>query len=73
MMQRSKHICTYLIICMLVIMNAFLSSADLKDKILEEYYLSVKQFGSRSGLHFVGHDMGPNCLQRISAEDKSHH
>ena len=21
----------------------------------------------------VGHDMGPNCLQRLSAEDKNHH
>ena len=23
--------------------------------------------------HFVGPDLGPNCLQRLSADDKSHH
>ena len=23
--------------------------------------------------HFVGPDLGPNCLQRLSAEDKSRH
>ena len=23
--------------------------------------------------HFVGPDLGPNCLQMISADDKSHH
>ena len=22
--------------------------------------------------HFVGPDLGPNCLQRLSADDKSH-
>ena len=22
--------------------------------------------------HFVGSDLGPNCLQRLSADDKSH-
>ena len=29
-------------------------------------YQCVKRYGSRSGP-----DLGPNCLQRISAEDKS--
>ena len=23
--------------------------------------------------HFVGPDLGPNCLQRLSADDNSHH
>ena len=36
-------------------------------KIFQEYHQSVKQFGSRSG--FVGPDLGPNCLQRLSADD----
>ena len=27
---------------------------------------SVKQFASRSGLHFVRPDLGPNCLQKLS-------
>ena len=30
---------------------------------------SVKQFGPRSGSHCVGPDLGPNCLQRLSADD----
>ena len=28
-----------------------------------------KQLGSRSGQHFVGLDLGSNCLQRLSADD----
>ena len=31
----------------------------------QEHYQSVKQFGS------VGPDLGPNCLQRLLADDKS--
>ena len=33
--------------------------------------ISVKQFGFRSGstFCFVGPDLGPNCLQRLSADD----
>ena len=48
-----------------------MSSADffqnyLFQEILE-YFQSVRQFGSRS----VGPDLGPDCLQRVSADDKS--
>ena len=25
------------------------------------------------GLCYVGPDLGPNCLQRLSTDDKSHH
>ena len=32
---------------------------------------SVKKFGSRS--RFVGPDLGPNCLQRLSADGTSKH
>ena len=42
-------------------------------KVLHEYHQSVKQFGSGSGRHFVGSDLGPNCLQRLSADYKSRH
>ena len=42
-------------------------------KIFQEYHQSVKQFESRSGIHFVGPDLGPNCLKRLSADDKSRH
>ena len=34
-----------------------------------KYQKSVKQFGSRSGPR--GPDLGPNCLQRLSADDTS--
>ena len=34
-----------------------------------QYYPYVKQFRSRSGRQF---DLGPNCLQRLSADHRSH-
>ena len=37
------------------------------EKNFQEYLQSVKQFGSRSTQQFVGPDVGPNCLQRLSA------
>ena len=49
------------------------SSADFYFKIyffkkfFNEHFQSVKLFGSR---HSVGPDLGPNCLQKLSAEDK---
>ena len=51
-----------------------LSSADIFQsqsfkKIFQEHYQSVLWFGSRSGS--VGPVMGPNCLQRLPADDKS--
>ena len=39
-------------------------------KIFQEYQQRVKEFGPRSGQHFVGSNLGPNCLQRLSAETK---
>ena len=43
------------------------------EKFSQQYHQNVKQFGSRSGPHFVGPDLGPNCLQMQSADDKSCH
>ena len=37
-------------------------------KIFQGHYHNVKQFGSRSGL--TDPDLDPNCLQRLSADDK---
>ena len=53
----------------------FWPSADFLQKQLFQKNLSripteSKQFGSRSGRHFVGPDMGPNGFQRFSADDK---
>ena len=54
----------------------YLLSADLyfKNKHFEklshmsqEYLKSVKQYFR----HFVGHVLGPNCLQRFTADDTS--
>ena len=52
--------------------TAPLSSADFFKKFFQEHYDSVKQFGSRSRPAFVGPDLDPNCLQQLSADDKSH-
>ena len=38
------------------------------EKFLQKYHLSVKQIGSRSG-PMIGPDLGPICLQKLSAED----
>ena len=34
-----------------------------------EYHQSAKLFGSRSGQQFLKPDLGPICLQRLSAND----
>ena len=44
---------------------------EIFKKNFQEYHRSIKQFGSKSGRHFVGPDLGPNCLQRLSADDTS--
>ena len=60
-----------------VILHAFLSSADIFfntnffEKFFQEYHQSVKQFGSSQAPQNVGPDLGPNCLQRLSADDTS--
>ena len=41
-------------------------SGHLRQVLL--YYQSVKQFGFQ--MSNVGLDLGPNCLQRLSADDK---
>ena len=50
-------------------MHTYLSSVE--KKFYRKYYQSVKQFRSRSGETFVGPDLGPNYLQRLSADDTS--
>ena len=60
--------------CLLEILHAFLSSADFFQKLFFK-----KSFRNTIGmpnslypdqaLWFVGPDLGPNCLQRLSADD----
>ena len=38
---------------------------------LQDYHQSGKQVGSRLAERFVGPDLGPNCLERLSADDSS--
>ena len=46
--------------------SIFFSYADFFFKnILLEHYQSVKQSQEK---HFVGPDLGPNCLQRLSSD-----
>ena len=49
-----------------------LSSTDFFQKFFQEHYQSVKRFEPDQDQHSVGPDMGPYCLQRLSADDKSH-
>ena len=48
----------------------FLSSADFfqNQSFFQEYHQSVKQFGPRSDPTKCWHGLGPNCLQRLSAD-----
>ena len=62
-----------------VILHAFLSSVDFffkltfSKKIFQEYHQSVKQFDPDQAWRCVRPDLGLNCLQRLSADDKSCH
>ena len=44
---------------------------NFSKKFFQEHNQRVKQFGSRSGQVYVGPELGLNCLQRLSADDKS--
>ena len=55
--------------CLLIFFSKFIFFKNF----FQEYHQSVKQFGSRLGRHFVGPDLGPNCLQKLSADDHRRH
>ena len=48
-------------------------SAEILKKLLKYHHISVKQVGYGSGPTLVGPDLGPNCLQRLSAGNTSLH
>ena len=56
-----------------VVICRLFSIINIFNKFFQEHYLCVKRFGSRSGGLFIGPDLGANCLQRLSADDKSYH
>ena len=43
------------------------------EKFFQEHYQSVKMLDPDQDQLNVGPDLGPNCLQRLSADDKSRH
>ena len=46
----------------------FLSSVDFFSK---STFFKVRSFDPDQAQHFVGPDLGPNCLQMLSADDTS--
>ena len=63
-------------LCIMGKFSGFLASADFSSKLSYtknsfRNTISVKQFGSRSGGTFFGPDLGPNCLQMLSAGDSA--
>ena len=55
----------------------FLSESSFLEKFFQEYLqsgsgrpdLGPNSYNSDHTQHFVGTDLGPNCLQRVSTED----
>ena len=41
------------------------------EKFFREYQQDVNSLDPDQAQHFVGPDLGPNCLQRLSADDTS--
>ena len=65
--DRNLHLLPHYFFACWVIFMLLLSSADFFKKIFQEHSQSVKGFGPRSDT--VAPDLGPNCLQRLSAVD----
>ena len=57
--------------------NFFISSADFfQNQLLQKnYFMNIISVSNNldpdQDRHFVGHDLGPNCLQSLSADDES--
>ena len=63
-------------LCMLGIFSCLLSSNDyLQNQLFSDFFfrntIRVNSFDPELAQHFVGHDLDPNCLQRLLAEDTS--
>ena len=48
----------------------FFKNSFFQKILFQEHYQSVKQLDPDQDRHFVGPDLGPNCLQRLSADGK---
>ena len=56
---------------MIVLSFADFFKTNFFEIFIQEYHQGVKQLGFRSGRDFVGPYLGPNCLQRLLADNKS--
>ena len=56
-----------------IILHAFLLSADfIQNQLFQKNTFRVSNsLDPGQARHFVGPDLGPNCLQRLSADDTS--
>ena len=57
MLRNSSYFCAGLLTFFII---------NSSKKFFQDQYVCVKEFGSRS----VGTDLDPNCLQRLSTDDK---
>ena len=68
--MRNAQFCEIIILCML---GNFLSSAAAKSTCLKKSFMIPirvsKSLDPGQAHHFVGPDLGPNCLQRLSADN----
>ena len=54
---------------MLLLSSSDFSKITFFQKFFQEHCQSVKQFGFRSGQTFFSPDLGPNYLQRLTADN----
>ena len=51
----------------------FFFKINFYKKIFQEYHRVSNNLDLDQAGHFVGPDLGPNCLQKLSADDKNCH
>ena len=49
----------------------FICKINLSNQFFQEHYQSANCLDPDLDRHSVGPDLGPNCLQRLSADDKT--
>ena len=70
MLMENPDSITRLALCPWEIFHALLSSADYFPNHLFRKILSLSnRLDPDQARHFVGPDLGPNCLQKLSADD----
>ena len=68
--------CFFFVICGFLFLNFFFQknlSGIFSKKSFRNTIRVSNSLDPDQARHFVGPDLGPNCLQRLSADDKCHH